>query len=201
MAEALSAIQWVIDNHEGGFQNNPNDSGNYDSSGNLKGTNWGISAPVAEDNGYDGDMRNFPKDLAIQIYQDLYWRGLDAVNSQAIATKILDIRVNFGVSGGNKILQRALNAIGNSVSVDGVWGPETESAVNASDPSAVMSSLVDRSMEAYSTSSGGTVFLSGWLKRAQDIPPETAAIAATGLGFGVLLLVGIMVMVARAGRA
>lgn len=67
------SVAWVLD-HEGGFQNNPNDVGNY-YNGQLIGTKYGISAAS-----WAGqyDIPNLTIDQAKQIYFDHYWKPAGA---------------------------------------------------------------------------------------------------------------------------
>ena len=51
---------------EGGYVNDPNDSGGE--------TNFGITYKVALANGYHGDMINLPVSVAFNIYSQKYYR-------------------------------------------------------------------------------------------------------------------------------
>jgi len=195
MAQAAPAITYTLQK-EGGFSKNPNDSGNW-YNGELLGTNWGISAPVARESGYMGRMEDMTQAQAIAIYQNKYWK-FDGVNDQAVATKIFDGYVNMG---GNaiKILQRTLNTLVDPpVAVDGGYGPDTEDAVNAADPASLLSALAAgygdyyRALAASKPQDQG--FLKGWLKRAEDLPGQIVEEVEAHPGFsagGFLLLLGI----------
>ena len=178
MASFETAIPFILAN-EGGFQANPADSGNYDSGGNLIGTNYGISGQVAREYGYDGPMEQLPLETAKAIYYDLYWTGLDAIQSDAIATKILDYFVNFGRGGGTKIVQRAANEFeGINLAVDGGFGP------------VLMNSLIAQATEQYKAIAASDPekagFLPGWMARVIRIPAENPGASASVL----LLLAG-----------
>lgn len=115
---------------EGGYVNDPSDSGGQ--------TNYGITKAVAVTNGYYGDMRLMPRDFAFTIYASKYWDSLSA-NSlpEAVAAEVVDAGVNMGVSRAAKFLQRSLNvfnkqgALYNDIIVDGDIGPGTLSALDA----------------------------------------------------------------------
>ena len=100
---------------EGGFQKNPKDRGNYNSKGELVGTNLGISAPVYE--AYIGfppnerDMLNITKDVAASIFKDWFWDriGASQIKSQSVANIIVDHGVNAGLASIGRIVQRILN--------------------------------------------------------------------------------------------
>ncbi len=190
MASFETAIPFILAN-EGGFQANPADSGNYDADGNLIGTNYGISGQVARIYGYDGPMEQLPLETAKAIYYDLYWTGLDEIQSDAIATKILDYFVNFGRGGGTKIVQRAANEFeGINLAVDGGFGPATIGAVNSIDPIVLMDSLIAQATEQYKAIAASDPekagFLPGWMARVIRIPAENPGASASVL----LLLAG-----------
>lgn len=76
---------------EGGYVNDPSDSGGE--------TNYGITKQVALDNGYDGDMKDLSKDFAYQIYEKQYWNKLRADDYPIeLAAKLVDMAVNLGVN-------------------------------------------------------------------------------------------------------
>jgi lysozyme family protein len=100
------AVENVL-HHEGGYVNNPNDSGGE--------TNFGITESVARKNGYMGDMREMKRSYAISIYKSLYWDSLELdiveQSSPAIADKLFDIGVNMGVGRAAEFFQRLLNVL------------------------------------------------------------------------------------------
>jgi lysozyme family protein len=101
-----TAIDNLI-NVEGGYSNNPNDSGGP--------TNFGITQYEARANGYNGDMRSFPRSAAVAIYKAKYWTlpGFDkvALRSEKLAAKLFDAGVNMGPKTVSTFLQRGLNAL------------------------------------------------------------------------------------------
>jgi lysozyme family protein len=116
---------------EGGYSNHPADRGGP--------TKWGITEQVARAYGYNGDMRNFPRELAITIYEKIYWirPGFDRIATAypAVAEELFDIGVNMGPGTGAKFLQRALNVLNRGgtgypdIKVDGDVGPGTLAAL------------------------------------------------------------------------
>lgn len=125
-------IDAVID-REGGYSDHPADRGGP--------TRWGITHAVARDNGYDGDMRHFPRAAAVAIYHRLYWLrpGFDRVadRSATLAAELFDTGVNMGPAVAAGFLQRALNALNRGggdyadVPVDGRIGAMTLAALDA----------------------------------------------------------------------
>lgn len=118
---------------EGGYVNNPDDSGGA--------TRWGITERVARTYGYSGSMRDFPKEAAIRIYEDQYWDDMRldefAEISPAIAYVLMDIGVNAGIDRAGKLLQRFLNVMNQrgqlyrDLIVDGAIGSRTLAAFRA----------------------------------------------------------------------
>lgn len=118
---------------EGGYVNDPKDSGGE--------TKYGITVAVARANGYTGDMKNLPYDLAFKIYSTKYWDSLnlDAIEKVApkIAEEMADTAVNMGVDRSGTFLQRCLNVLNNQgtaypdIVVDGGVGGKTLAALNS----------------------------------------------------------------------
>lgn len=118
---------------EGGYINDPNDSGGE--------TNFGITAAVARKYGYLGQMRDLSRALAFNIYADLYWDKIRADDllalSLSVCEEVVDTGVNMGTSRAGKFLQRCLNVLNKRGSlyrdlvVDGGIGNATISALRA----------------------------------------------------------------------
>nr|WP_254225602.1 glycosyl hydrolase 108 family protein [Burkholderia glumae] len=116
---------------EGGYVNNPDDRGGE--------TNFGITAATARAFGYQGAMRDLPRELAAQIYRQNYWTAPHfdqiAALDETLAAKLLDIGVNMGPATGVKFMQRALNVLNvpnqPAVTVDGQVGPATVALLRA----------------------------------------------------------------------
>ena len=160
----------IVIGHEGGYQDSPNDiNGNYNSLGQLVGTNFGISAPVYESFlGYPptkSDMQNMSIDTAKAIYKTRFWDDIkgDQINSQQVANIFFDGRVNHGRTG-TKIMQRILG-----VADDGVVGPITLNAINTANPQWLFNQYKAEREAFYNylvdNNAGFSVFLNGWLNR------------------------------------
>lgn len=113
--------------HEGGFQRDPADRGNWTGGavgkGDLNGTKYGISAMSypAE------DIQNLTLERAKALYLRDFWNpaGCTAV-SPAIRFDLFDAAVNSGVGRAVRLLQRACNA-----AEDGQLGPKTLQALSS----------------------------------------------------------------------
>jgi lysozyme family protein len=118
--------------NEGGFSDNPKDPGNWSSGkigvGTLDGTMWGISAPVARENGYTGRMRDMPLEVAKAIAKRKYWDLYQCDQFDArVGFQVFDAAYNGGHPA--QWLQQAAG-----VAVDGVIGAKTVAAVRSTDP-------------------------------------------------------------------
>lgn len=112
--------QKIVGIIEGGYQNDPRDSGNY-YMGNLIGTNWGISAPTLA--AYLGrtpsktEMQNLSRQTAEHILKINYWLSnhLEKIQNQSLATLIYDGVVNHGTNTMRFLLVKALRLLGYSL--------------------------------------------------------------------------------------
>jgi len=124
-------IAEVID-REGAYVNHPADRGGP--------TCWGITEAVARENGYQGPMRNLPREEAAKIYRKLYWQrpGFDKVATRApmVAAELFDTGINMGIGVAAGFLQRALNGLNREgrdypdIAVDRAVGPRTLGALD-----------------------------------------------------------------------
>ena len=116
--------------HEGAYQADPNDTGNWTSgkigAGELKGTKYGVSAAS-----YPGeDIKNLSLDRVKTLYRRDFWgpAGCDLVPEQ-VKFPLFDAAVHAGKSAAIKMLQRALG-----VADDGIIGPITMQAISTAHP-------------------------------------------------------------------
>lgn len=110
---------------EGGYINDPSDSGGE--------TNFGITKSTARVFGFTGPMQDLTREMAFDIYVAKYWDAVRADDllklSEGITSEVVDTSVNMGPSRAGKFLQRALNTLndrGNlypDLVVDGAIGP------------------------------------------------------------------------------
>lgn len=110
--------------HEGGYSDHPSDPGGR--------TMWGVTERVARANGYTGDMRTYPRDLAKLVYRRQYWDAVQADQlPAALRFHVFDAAVNSGVKQAAIWLQRAVGA-----QPDGVIGAKTIAAARQADAGA-----------------------------------------------------------------
>jgi len=127
-------LQGII-NNEGGFQADPDDTGNYAGS-RLVGTNYGITPGALA--AYKGihvseisqaDIKGLTEEDAMEIYaQDYYYKpGYDKIQNDYLQENVVDMAVNAGAPRATRLLQSLAG-----VDEDGVLGPQTLQAVNDS---------------------------------------------------------------------
>jgi len=156
--DVFNQIIGITLSNEGGYVNNPNDSGGE--------TNYGITK-----RSYPNiDIRNLSKNDAINIYKRDFWdpHPFDQIQDDGICQKLFDMSVNMGYSQAAKLLQRAQG----SLTVDGVLGPLSIQAINSSDPSYLLSQFKNTIVKFYTNlvnkNTKDAAFLNGWIRRANQ---------------------------------
>ncbi len=150
MANFELAIPVVLKN-EGGYVNDPDDAGGE--------TNFGISKSSYP----NVDIKNLTVEEASAIYKRDFWK-FDGINDQAAATKLFDAYVNMkshAIKAAQEVTQQT---------VDGVYGPHTEAAINnsANFLADFRARLVQYYKEIVEYNPEDEKFLAGWLRRAQQ---------------------------------
>ena len=150
----------LVFTHEGGYINDSSDKGGE--------TKYGISK-----RSYPNiEIASITKEMAKAIYRRDFWEKerYNNIKDIALAAKIFDISVNIGSHWANRLLQRALRAIGKqNIAEDGILGSVSLVAVNASDPLALIAALRSETAGYYRTlaavKQNQNRFLKGWLNR------------------------------------
>lgn len=120
------------------------------------------------------------RDDATQIYHRDYWckLKLDHILDDPLASAVFDMGVNAGIGTAAKLLQRAINALGRPLSIDGHIGPATIAAVNASRPEHLRAAFRRACRHYYedivAANPSQRVFFKGWMNRIGE-PPEARA--------------------------
>lgn len=126
----MSVKKLIIDEiikREGGYTNDPSDSGGE--------TNFGITIEVARSSGYTGSMKLLPREKAFDIYSHVYWDSLQLdyieQRSPIIAAELADTAINMGVGRAGEFLQTCLNVLNDGqkyysdLKIDGAVGMKT----------------------------------------------------------------------------
>lgn len=148
------AFAYLLRN-EGGYSNDPEDHGGK--------TQYGVTQEEARQEGIT-DVRKLSLEQAKDIYRRRYWI-FDGLRDRRIAIKCFDVVVNFGIEGGVRTIQRAAG-----VRSDGIFGPQTEAALNTMNPEEVLERVsmcaADRYVDICVGNKSQLVFLKGWVRRS-----------------------------------
>ncbi len=161
--------------HEGKFQANPLDRGNWTTGkigqGQLKGTKYGISAMSYP----DLDIKNLTLAEAKEIYRRDYWgkvRGDEL--PWHVAFNAFDMAVNSGPPIARITTQKALG-----VRADGVFGPVTLAAAAKSDPAEFSNAFYDLRIDYVDNNERQwALFGNGWKKRFKLVNQQAQGIVA-----------------------
>jgi lysozyme family protein len=146
--------------HEGGYVHDPKDLGGE--------TNFGIAGRFYP----DVDIKNLTKEGAKDIYKKDYW-DKNKVDDLPDNLKhfFFDCCVNQGRGTAVKILQRAINAKGGNLKVDGGFGPGTKAALDKYTPELERCRMyrVKHYMDIVTRKPEQERFLFGWYRRALSV--------------------------------
>lgn len=157
--------------HEGGYQNDPADSGNY-YNGKLIGTNMGISAPTLavylKRAPTVDDMKAVTKDTVLKIMKGWYWDKwrADLINNQSVA----EILVDWVWASGGDGITIPQEIIG--VDPDGVVGQVTINTLNQWDQRLLHSEIQQARLQfidlVCERSPKNLRFKKGWITRVNS---------------------------------
>jgi lysozyme family protein len=150
-------IEYVLE-HEGGYVNDPTDRGGE--------TNFGITKRFYP----KVDIKNLTKEQAKKIYHQDYWRPAKCDDIPPRLRHIyFDMCVNFGRSGAVKVLQRAANAKGAGLIVDGKIGPKTINSLETVRNARIRSYRVLKFAKIVLEKPEQEKFWYGWYNRALEV--------------------------------
>lgn len=114
------------------------------------------------------DLRNISFEDWKEILKTMYWDRwrADEIESQGIA----NILVDWIWASGHRSIRQAQRIIG--VKADGVAGPLTIAAINASDNEDLFARLRTARERHYRNCRGAWKYLKGWLRRLDAILPD-----------------------------
>lgn len=128
-------------NIEGGFVDDPDDSGGATSHGITKTLADQYKTTLKTKFGWNGNMRNLTTEMAFFIYKTHFWdkMKLDEVMKRSVflADRLFDLGINAGKTVAVKNLQRYLNVMNNrqtywkDIDADGAMGPKSLAALDA----------------------------------------------------------------------
>lgn len=192
--------QKIVGINEGGYQNDPEDSGNW-YMGKLIGTNWGIAAPTLA--AYLGrtpsvqDMKNLPRKTAELILKKNFWtkNNFDKVRNQSVATMLYDGAVNHGVSGMRLLVEKALNRLKKPLVYYKVFAVEGIELMNKLNSKELFYTLKEVRSNRYKASPQKK-YINGWLKRLERISYEPDSNSPQSMiMYSALIVVGIGLLI------
>lgn len=147
--------------HEGKFQANPKDRGNWTSGkegvGELKGTKWGLAAMTYP----HLDIANITLEQAKEIYYNDWWLKLKMERwPNVMKYQMFDAAFNHGSGRANQFLQFAAR-----VKDDGIIGPNTIKAVNMTDPNDIVMRFLAKRLRYFTEVKTWKEFSKGWTLR------------------------------------
>lgn len=147
--------------HEGGFQNDQRDRGNWTGGevgkGELKGTKFGLAAMTYP----ELDICNLTIDQAKAIYKRDWWDKFCMWRyPAAMQYQMFDAAINHGVGRANQMLQRALG-----VTADGKVGPITLDAANKADLNDLLLRFIAERLQYFTEVKTWKTYCTGWTRR------------------------------------
>ncbi|MBZ0330561.1 secretion activator protein [Halomonas sp. ANAO-440] len=147
--------------HEGDFQDNPNDRGNWTTGiigqGQNKGTKFGVSAmsyPAL-------DIKSLSLDQAKDIYYRDFWlRVAGDVLHNALVYQLFDAAINHGPGNAIRMVQRAAK-----VADDGQMGPLTHRAIRDRGIDDMLMLFNAERIDFFTRISTFNEFGRGWMRR------------------------------------
>ena len=148
----------VVLHHEGGYVNDPDDPGGE--------TNFGI----AKRSHPDVDIKNLTKDDAKEIYYQDYWiKNRVTQMPEDLKHIYFDMCVNQGRGRAVKILQRAANAKGADLKVDGGLGPKTIGSLKNVELERVRAYRIKYYADLVTRKPDLEKFYFGWFRRGLEV--------------------------------
>lgn len=161
----------VIILHEGGYADDPYDSGGE--------TMYGITKEVARRYGYKGEMWKMPLETAEVIYREEYWDRIRIpdFNNDTLKLMLFDTAVNMGQPTAIRKLQKAYNLLhskGKEIAEDGIVGPQTINSANSYERIELLKFCFcivrgERYLDIVRSRNNQTRFIAGWLYRLKDM--------------------------------
>ena len=148
----------VVLHHEGGYVHDPKDLGGE--------TNFGIAKRFYP----DVDIKNLTEDEAKEIYKEDYWvkNRVEELPEQ-LRHVFFDMCVNQGRGRAVKILQKAANAKGADLVVDGGLDPKTIDAVSNVELDRVRAYRIKYYADLVTRKPDLEKFYFGWFRRGLEV--------------------------------
>jgi lysozyme family protein len=186
MADFTSAILKVL-SHEGGYLNDPADSGGETYRGIARNPNpdwqgWPILDQIKQ-SVKPVTNQLFPAldSYVMSFYKSRFWNPLfDQITSQDTANAVLDTLTLHGIHAGSVLIQKALNDAGFKIAIDGQIGQETLNALNIAGAPFLTNLANERKIyvQHYAQQDPRqNKFLAGWISRFNSYAPKIASLS------------------------
>ena len=178
MADFNIALQELL-TFEGGYSNNPADSGGETYAGISRRWNptwlgWSFVDAARKNITNIVTLNAFLlHDVNLQtavaaFYKQKYW-NFDTIPYQSVANKMFEMEINFGAGSAVRIIQQALVRLGARLNLDGSLGPSTLAAIQTQKEPDLLHGLRAYSALAryhlVASNPDQVQFLEGWLWR------------------------------------
>ena len=140
-------------------------------------TKWGMALnynrdiiPDKDGNGIinAADVQQLTEADALDMYEKRYWRpNIKPEYTDALAFMLVDMMLNPGPGATPRLLQKALNACGQKVDVDGDIGGQSLAAVSAVNLLALLRALAEQRLAYYQSRPKFSVYGKGWTARTR----------------------------------
>lgn len=158
-------------NVEAGYQNHPEDTGNFLNGVNI-GTNRGITPKTYKD--YYGkdptveDMKSLSKEQATKIYKDVYIKqpGFNKIKDPNLQTSLVDFAINSGTGNALALLKRLIGS-----ELQGGVGPDILSKIDTYEGD-LNNDLLEARREFINK--GNPTFRKGWNSRIDNLKELTS---------------------------
>lgn len=164
MADLRLTLERVL-GWEGGFANDPDDTGGATMRGVTIGTYKTYCERVGKPEPTVEDLKNITYEEIYDLAYKLYWSKIDGdnIDNQSIAELCFDGVWGSG-TGYIKIMQKVIGT-----KTDGIWGPKTTAAVNAYIPQEeLFDKLWQRRKKYFEGCATAWKYLRGWMNRLND---------------------------------
>lgn len=176
VAENYSRAYALVRKYEGGNDDDPHDPGGRTSRGIIQREYDRYRALIGQP---ARDVWTATEDEVASIYRANYWDKMHCDQIQSgVDVVVWDAGVNSGVGQSAKWAQRAANAQGKNLTVDGDIGPATIAALNACDPVKLINSMCDQRLAMLKGLKTWPRFGRGWTNRVVDLRKAALALAS-----------------------
>ena len=171
MADFDVAFNWMIDNEDvaRAYKTVP-DCGGFAIAG-VNSAAWPAQFAAIDSAPYKEDRAG----MVEAFYREHFWnKWYEQLKSDEVAKRVFDMAVNGGAGTAVKLLQRAVNWVGDPglpmLSEDGQWGPHTVAQVNACGD-ALVGAFSNQRIAHYraivAANPDKAKYLAGWIARAK----------------------------------